>query len=125
MSNPNKMSPENRHLFIDDFLKQKGLHRDPKKLTEFQLIARQAIGEFDSIWKGTILPLLKALKSPSDYKSDGTQKLLVDAFKARFNKWDKDSLVYLISVMHAEEMEKQASQLAEQGILGEYMDKPI
>ena len=123
--NFNSHDPSARRLFIDDFLKQKGLFVSPKKLSEEQLIMKNALSEWDSIWKGTILPLLKALKSPADYNAAGTQHLLLDAFKSRFSKWDKESLLFLLSVMHTEEMEKQARQLAEQGIIGESMNKPI
>lgn len=121
----NESDPSSRELFINDFLKQKGIYQSPKPLREEEVIMKNALVEWNSIWKGSILPLLKALKSPSDYNSAGTQRLLLDAFKSKFNKWDKESMTFLISVMHTEEMEKQARQLAEQGIIGENMNKPI
>ena len=117
--------PQKRAIFINDFLKAKGMYNQPKKLTEHELIMKQAMDIWNLVKKRNALPLLKALQDSNYYSPKGTQQLLLSAFQKEFNTWDKDSLVFLISVMHTEELEKQCQELVNQGLHGSDMDKPV
>lgn len=114
-----------RKDFIDDFLKKKGKFVEPQKLSPEQQIFANAMKIYESVWGNNVNPLLRALKSPSEYQPTGTQLILLDALKTRFNGWSKDELVFLVSAMHCEEMEKRCKQIVEQGRVGENFGKEI
>lgn len=123
--NLNNSDPNTRRVFIDDFLKSKGLFVPKGQLTPRQIICRQAVGVWQTIQRTTARPLLLALKGPAQYNAAGTQQLLVDAFQLEFNKlFDKDEAITLLAIMHAEEMEKQISQQVNAGLVGDHTDKP-
>jgi hypothetical protein len=119
------MNPEQRKAFVDDTLKKRGLYVETPSETHEQAICRTAVGIFNGVTSNVAQPLLAALNSPSQYDSAGTQRLLKDAFQSRFNTFGKDELVILLSIMHAEELEKQCRQMADAGLVGKDKDKPL
>ena len=122
---PDLTNPEHRKAFIDDQLKRRGKFVPVKDPTPEQRICTDAMRIFNQVTTNTLRPLLRALTTPSQYNSVGTLVILKDAFQSRFNTFSKDELVTLLSIMHAEELEKQAKQMAAAGNIGEFLDKPI
>lgn len=120
----NSLPPHERKRAINDYLKLTGKTTPLTTLTPEQSITRQAMGIWDQVLRNVAKPLLKGMKKPSDYIPAGTQHILVDAFKSRFNHMSKDELVSLVSIMHGEELEKQCAQCANAGMIGEHMDNP-
>lgn len=120
-------NPNERRAFIENVLKNKGLfvNGSTTPLTNEQKIFAQAVKVWESVRINYARPLLKALQTSSQYDTVATQKLLLPEFERRFGSWSKDELVFLVSVMHTEELEKNMKQLVEQGLHGESMDKPI
>jgi hypothetical protein len=122
----NLRSPEQRKRAIAHYLGGRGYSAPPPTiLTPEAILARVAMGMWDSVLRNVAKPLLRAIPSPAQYQPDGTQRLLKDAFTAKFNTLSKDELVMLVSIMHAEEMEKQIVQMVEAGLCGADMDKSV
>lgn len=123
----NIQDPVKRRLAIQDYLESRNLTHIPPSniITPEQILARTAMGIWDSIVRNVARPMLKAMKQPSDYNPAGTQRLLMDSFKHKFSNLSKDELVMLVSIMHTEELEKQCAQTANAGLVGEYSDKKI
>ena len=123
----NNLPPDKRALAIADYLKERNLYHAPPAqiITQEAIIARHAMGIWDQVIRNVAKPLLKSVKTPRAYSKAGTQRILMDAFKSRFNSMSKDDLVILVSQMHTEELEKQCESVANAGMIGEDMDKPI
>lgn len=119
MSEPIPTNPLGQKRFIEDTLKRKGLHVAEREPSPQEKIFNSAMTQYDRIWRNSVIPLLKALREAKQYNTAGTQVLIMDMFKTSFNHWTKDELVFLLSAMHAEEMEKQARQIVEQGLIGD------
>jgi hypothetical protein len=122
----NSLPPEQRKRAIAHYLGGRGYSAPPPTiLTPEANLARAAMGMWDSVLRNVAKPLLRAIPSPSQYQPAGTQRLLKDAFTSKFSTLSKDELVMLVSIMHAEEMEKQIVQMVEAGLCGEHMSQPI
>lgn len=121
------IDPDKRRAAVQAYLQSRGYSSDRRThiLTPEANLSREALGIFDAVLKNYARPMLRALKQPSDYSPAGTQLLFKEAFTARFSKLSKDELVMLVSIMHAEELEKQTAQMANAGLVGEDMDKQI
>jgi hypothetical protein len=119
------MNPEQRKLFVDDQLKKRGKFVELPTPTAEQRICTDALKIFNNVTESTLKPLLKALKTPSQYDSKGTQFLLRQAFEKEFRTFSKDELCVLLALMHAEELEKQAYSMAQAGLIGNFVDKKI
>lgn len=123
----NSLPPEQRKRAIQDYLRARGLST-PHTATDLSpeaILARQAMAIWDQVLRNVARPLLKAIPTPSAYQPAGTQRLLKDAFTSKFHQLSKDELVMLISIMHAEELEKQINSMVAAGLCGPDMDKPI
>jgi hypothetical protein len=120
-------SPENRKRLIDDVLKKKGLYvaNGQPVLTPAQQCLQRARVIWKQIFEYRAKPILKALPTPSAYQPAATQELLCGSFMTEFRSWSKDDLVFLVSCMHCEEMEKVMQEAVNAGCCGEHMDKPI
>ena len=122
----NNLPPDARRRAIQAYLKGRGLTASPASvLTPEAILARHAMGFWDQVIRNVAKPLLKAISTPSAYNPAGTQRLLVDTFTSKFSTMSKDELVMLVSIMHAEEMEKQINQMVEAGLVGPDMEKPL
>ena len=119
----NRLNPEQRRLALADYLNARSPIPIIGEPTPAQRVARDAMHIWDAVLRNTARPLLRALKHPSDYQPAATQQLLVDAFVSRFSKLSREELCNLVSVMHAEELEKQVAQMVAAGHVGEDMDK--
>ena len=120
-----RLNPDARKQAIQDYLKDKGLTTPQAKLlTPEAILSRTAMGIWDSVLRNVARPLLKSIPTPDKYNPEGTQRILLDAFKGRFNSMSKEELVMLVSIMHMEEMEKQMDQMVRAGLVGPDMDKP-
>lgn len=113
--------PNKRRLAITDYL----AHRAGRPLPtigapspEDQAMC-QAITIWDQVNKNVARPLMRALKHPDDYQPDETQLMLGRAFQEKFGKLSKDEMCFLLSVMHAEELEKQVAEGVKTGNVGE------
>lgn len=118
-------SPEERKRFAEDELRKRGKFVDAPIDTPKQKLCRQASEWWEEVTQGTLKPLLQSLSTPSQYDRKGTQHLLESAFESRFNKYSKDECVTLLSIMHAEELEKQAYAMAEAGHIGSFVGKNL
>lgn len=114
-----------RKLWIDDFLKKKGIYKSIANLTPEQKITLAAIQVWEEVRRQDMVPLLSSLQKPSDYIPNATQRLFCSDFQRKFSQWGKDELVFLISAMHAEELEKQCNQIVSQGMIGINYGKKI
>lgn len=123
----NHLPPHERRRALQDYLKQRGLTSAPPAhvLTPEQILARAAMGIWDSVLRNVARPLLKSLPNKESYIPAGTQRLLMDSFMHKFNSLSKDELVMLVSIMHAEELEKQINDMVSAGMVGPDMDKPV
>ena len=121
----NDLTAEQRKALIDSKLKEKGLFVDAPQLTPAQKVCQEAAKIYQDVSNQVLRPLLKSLKMPHDYSRSGTQHLLCSAFVTRFSKLSKDEAIALLAVMHTEELEEQAYAMAQAGLVGEFMDKPI
>lgn len=122
----NKLPPEQRKRAIQDYLRARGLTMpSTTDLSPEAILARQAMAIWDQVLRNVARPLLKAIPTPSAYQPAGTQRLLKDAFASKFHQLSKDELVMLISIMHAEELEKQINAMVAAGLCGPDMYKPI
>ena len=116
-------NPEHRKRFVEDILKKKGLFVNEKPQTPEQRIQFQAMTLWTEVKRRAAYPLLKALKSKDQYIPAGTQQLFYAEFRRGFAAWSKDELVALISIMHTEELERECSQIVEQGVFGDQFGK--
>ena len=121
------MDEKQRKQFIDDQLRARGKFIAPPNhiLTPEQILAREAMSIWEQVKRNIAMPLLKAIPTPSQYQPAGTQRLLKDAFVHRFNGMSKDELVMLVSIMHAEELEKWVDACVKGGLCGPDMEKPV
>lgn len=117
--------PTVRAAFIKQKLAERGLVQVETTPTPEQRICTAAMQIFNEVTNTTLRPLLKSLAKPTDYSPAGTQQLLVDSFKTKFTTFSKEELVILLAIMHAEELESQAAQMAHAGLVGPDMDKKI
>ena len=120
-------TPEHRKNFAEDILKKKGkfVPHDTKPLSEELRILQRAMNNFNHIRKAIAIPLLKALPTVASYDTTATQQLLLSSFREEFRYWSYDDLLFLVSVMHTEELEKQCKEAVNAGICGPDMEKPI
>jgi hypothetical protein len=123
------MNPDQRRQMIEDFIDKKTLGEYHARKNRPPTAEEQCIAKCRAFWREveltTAVPLLRALPSASAYDMVGTMKLLRDAFDSKFNSLTKDELVFIISLMHTEEMTKHVKSIVDQGLVGADMDKPI
>ena len=120
----NIKDPTKRRLALHDYLVKRGLASPSsvQLITPEVTASRVAMGFWEHIVKTVARPMLKALKQPNDYSPAGTQQLLYSSFRDKFNTMTKDELVILVSVMHAEELEKQCQSAAHAALIGDHTD---
>lgn len=109
---------------LDDALKRRNLFHNTN-LTPDQQIMAGMLQSWEKVTNQVVRPLLKALPTPSAYSSEGTFQLLKQSFLEEVSSYSKEQLQHLVAIMHAEELEKQAHAMADAGLCGPDMDKPI
>lgn len=120
------MTPEERRKFAqDEVSKRLGTAPPPRALTADERLFHTAVAIFNKVSNTSLRPMLEALQRPADYSKLGTQMILMDAFVREFNQLSKDELVRLVSMMHTEELERQAASMANAGHVGKLVDKNL
>jgi len=118
------MNPEQQKQFAKDEVKKRlGPLPSVSQPTADEKLMRMSIGIFNHVTNTTLKPLLESITTPAAYNKLGTQKLLLDAFEREFKVMSKEELIRLVSIMHMEELEKQAAQMAEAGLIGDHINK--
>lgn len=127
MSSQIPRDPHGRGEWINDYLDRRGLARPATAgaLSPQQAIFARSMEVFAQVMKNIGNPLLRALKTPSEYQKDATEDLLISEFTKRFNTMSKDELVFLIAAINTQELEKRMRQIVEQGRIGDNFGKKI
>lgn len=123
------LDANSRKAMIEDFLNDKTngqfKARKNRALSAEEQLFVKAVKAWQDVENQTVRPLLKALPTAAQYNTEGTMRLVKDAFISKFATWNKEELLFLVTIMHTEEMTKKITEMVNQGMVGPDMDKPI